>query len=139
VLGSGFPSTVPVHDLTIHAPTSKLVAWTHGRSAFSIDIGAPQGINSQSNLAFEYKLFQNYPNPFNPTTNIKYQIANNSLVSLKVYDILGKEIATLVNSKQSPGTYEVSFEGSNLASGIYFYKLSVDNDQISIKRMTLLK
>jgi len=139
MLGSGFPSTVPVHDLTIHAPTSKLVAWTHGRSAFSIDIGAPQGINSQSNLAFEYKLFQNYPNPFNPTTNIKYQIANNSLVSLKVYDILGKEIATLVNSKQSPGTYEVSFEGSNLASGIYFYKLSVDNDQISIKRMTLLK
>ena len=89
----------------------------------------------------KYFLFQNYPNPFNPSTNIKYQIANNQLqqVNLKVFDNLGKEIATLVNEKQSPGTYEVNFDGSNLASGIYFYKLSVGSEQIAVKRMTLLK
>jgi hypothetical protein len=139
VLGSGFPSNVPVHDLTIHAPTSRLIAWTHGRSTFSIDIGAIQGISNQNIIAGGYKLYQNYPNPFNPSTNIKFQIAYTSFVSLKVFDILGKEIETLVNDKKSPGDYKINFDGSNLASGIYFYKLSINSEQVAIKKMTLIK
>jgi photosystem II stability/assembly factor-like uncharacterized protein len=91
-----------------------------------------------SNVPNEFKLFQNYPNPFNPTTNIKYQISNSSFVSLKVYDILGKEIITLVNEKQIPGFYEVSFNANSLASGIYFYRLSAGNF-VQTKRMILLK
>jgi subtilisin-like proprotein convertase family protein len=86
----------------------------------------------------EFALFQNFPNPFNPFTKIKYQIKNSNFVSLKVYDILGKEITTLINEKQSPGKYEVSFGGSNFPSGIYFYKLEA-GDFTDVKRMVLVK
>lgn len=89
----------------------------------------------------EYFLSQNYPNPFNPVTNIRYQIANISLVTIKVYDILGKEIMTLVNEKQSSGNYEIKFDGSNLSSGIYFYKLTSEGEGYfsDVKTMILLK
>jgi hypothetical protein len=86
----------------------------------------------------EYKLYQNYPNPFNPSTNIKYQIKNNKLVTLKIYNILGIEVATLVSEKQSPGVYEVTFDGSGFASGIYFYKL-IAGDYSETRRMILIK
>jgi len=92
-----------------------------------------------SEIPSNYKLFQNYPNPFNPLTNIKYQIKNNSFVILKVYDLLGKEITTLVNKKQSSGEYEVKFEGVNLSSGIYFYSLLFDGNRMGTKKMILLK
>lgn len=92
-----------------------------------------------SNVPHKYLLEQNYPNPFNPTTNIKYQITKNSFVTLKVYDILGKEVAVLVNEKLQAGTYEVKFNGTNLPSGVYYYKLSVDNGQCDIKKMALIK
>jgi len=95
--------------------------------------------NISSEIPSEYKLYQNYPNPFNPSTNIKYQITNNKFIILKVFDMLGKEIATLVNEKQSPGTYEVNFDGSNLSTGIYFYRLSVDGNIIDTKKLVLLK
>jgi hypothetical protein len=99
----------------------------------------PAGVKKVSSTApSEYKLYQNYPNPFNPSTNIRYQITNNRFVLLKVYDILGKEIATLVNEKQSPGVYEVIFEGSNLSSGIYFYTLTA-GDFKATKRFVLIK
>lgn len=87
----------------------------------------------------KYSLEQNYPNPFNPFTNIRYQIAKNSYVTLKIYNILGKEVATLVNEKLSAGTYEVKFGGTNLPSGVYYYKLSIDNVPYSVKKMVLLK
>jgi hypothetical protein len=95
-------------------------------------------------LPEKFSLSQNYPNPFNPTTNIKYQIKNNIFVTLKVYDILGKEVAVLVNEKQSPGTYEVQFpngESANvqLPSGVYFYTLYADGERIDTKKMVLLK
>ena len=86
----------------------------------------------------EYRLYQNYPNPFNPSTNIKYQIANNKLVILKIYDILGKEVETLVNENQKPGTYEVTFDGSKLSSGIYFYTLTA-GEYNETKKMVLIK
>jgi hypothetical protein len=97
------------------------------------------GINVISkNIPDKYKLCQNYPNPFNPSTNIKYQIINNKLVTLKIYDILGKEVATLVNEKQSPGYYEVTWDASNYPSEVYFYKV-VCGDFSEVKKMILIK
>jgi enediyne biosynthesis protein E4 len=113
-----------------------------------------QGISNvgpvKNDSPIEYKLYQNYPNPFNPVTQIKFSIAENgkwksenSLVTLKVFDMLGKEVATLINEKLRPGTYEVSFSinqysGSQLPSGIYFYKLTA-GDFTSVKKMILIK
>jgi photosystem II stability/assembly factor-like uncharacterized protein len=74
-------------------------------------------------IPFEYALYQNYPNPFNPTTTIKYSVKEAGIVSLKVYDILGKEIATLVNEIKTPGEYTTTFDASLLSSGIYFYTM----------------
>ena len=93
-----------------------------------------------SEVPDKYSLYQNYPNPFNPTTNIKYQVTNNNkaLVILKVFDVLGKEVATLVNEKQSPGTYEITFDGSSVSSGVYYYKLSADKFT-DTKRMVIIK
>ena len=96
-----------------------------------------------SDIPENFELFQNYPNPFNPTTKIKFEIPSDvkremSDLKLVVYDILGKEITTLVNEQLQPGTYEVTFDGSNYPSGIYFYKLIAGNF-IETKKMLLIK
>jgi len=87
-----------------------------------------------------FSLDQNYPNPFNPSTKIQYTIGNAGLVSLKVYDVLGHEVATLVNSNQEAGSYTVPFNTSelNLSSGVYFYRLQAGSF-VSIKKLILLK
>ena len=91
------------------------------------------------NLVAKYfSLDQNYPNPFNPSTTISYNLAENADVSLKVYDVMGQEVAKLVNEKQSAGTHNVQFDASELSSGIYFYKL-IAGDFISVKKMSLIK
>jgi len=79
--------------------------------------------NGSTNVVNKFGLSQNYPNPFNPSTNIKYDIMNKSFVTIKVYNIIGKEIVTLVNKEQNTGTYEVQFSNNLLPGGIYFYKL----------------
>jgi hypothetical protein len=89
-------------------------------------------------LPIEYSLEQNYPNPFNPTTTIRYQIPKDGMVTLKVYDILGAEVTTLVNEEKITGKYEVSFDASSLASGVYIYRLNV-NDFVNVKKMVMLK
>jgi photosystem II stability/assembly factor-like uncharacterized protein len=71
----------------------------------------------------DFVLYQNYPNPFNPTTTITFQISEPGFVSLKVYNVLGNEVVTLINEEKAPGKYEIKFDGSHLSSGIYFYKL----------------
>ena len=86
----------------------------------------------------ETKLFANYPNPFNPSTVIKYQLSEASQVSLKVYDVMGREVATLVNSFQNKGSYDINFNANGLSSGIYFYKLNVNGKQ-HINKMLLMK
>jgi hypothetical protein len=86
----------------------------------------------------KYELYQNYPNPFNPITSIEYSIPLDSHVSLKVYDILGNEVATLVNESKLPGSYQVSFDASGLASGVYFYKLQTGSYSQS-RKMIILK
>jgi len=87
---------------------------------------------------YETKLYDNYPNPFNPSTRIKYQVASISHVSLVVYDVLGNEVATLVNEEKHAGSYEVNFNASMLASGIYYYRLTAGTFA-EIKKMILLK
>ena len=95
--------------------------------------------NSEVNkIPVEYSLLQNYPNPFNPVTVICYELSAVSHVELKVYDILGREVMTLVNGTQSAGYNEVRFEASNLPGGIYFYRLSVGN-YVGVKKMVLVR
>jgi len=85
-----------------------------------------------------FSLSQNYPNPFNPTTVIHYTVPKTSLVNLSVFNLLGQEVKTLVNEEKSPGEYEVRFDGSNLPSGIYFYRL-VAGDFVKTMKMLLMK
>ena len=100
--------------------------------------------NQDDNIITEYKLEQNYPNPFNPTTTIKYSIPPSTEhysvqhTTLKIYDILGREVAILVNELQQSGNYQVIFDASNLASGIYFYKL-IHGIFVGSKKMILLQ
>jgi hypothetical protein len=96
------------------------------------------GNNMITNIPKSFELSQNYPNPFNPTTTIKYQIPKDAFVSIKIYDILGREIYSLVNENKQAGYYSVNFNGSNLASGIYFYRIKA-GDYVNVKRMALIK
>jgi hypothetical protein len=86
----------------------------------------------------EFKLEQNYPNPFNPTTIIRFQVKDSRFVTLKVYDILGKEKSTIVNKDLNAGSYSYSFDASNLSSGVYFYKLTSGSFS-DVKRMVIIK
>jgi photosystem II stability/assembly factor-like uncharacterized protein len=143
ILGTGFPTNVPCHDLTFHAPTRTLVVWTHGRSAYKISLLV--GIKPVGNATPQtFKLYQNYPNPFNPVTKIKFSVAPVETglrpvsTRLEVFDLLGRIAATPVNESLSPGTYEVNFDGSSFSTGVYFYRLTVGSYS-ETKRMLLLK
>jgi hypothetical protein len=89
-------------------------------------------------LPEKYSLNQNFPNPFNPSTNISYQLPFSGQVALKIYDVLGKEVATLVNEEKPAGSYQVNWNASNLSSGIYFYRLHTGSF-VETKKMILLK
>jgi|WetSurMetagenome_2_1015567.scaffolds.fasta_scaffold18299_3 hypothetical protein len=105
----------------------------------TITYNLPIGIRQTSNtIPSEIKLMQNYPNPFNPMTNVKWSILNEENVKIVVCDILGKEVAILINEKLKAGEYEVTFDGSDLSSGIYFYKLGTGNFS-EVKKMILIK
>jgi hypothetical protein len=86
----------------------------------------------------EFRLYQNYPNPFNPNTVISWQLPAKSHVLIKVYDMLGKEVAQLIDEEKPAGTYKIIFNASSLASGIYFYKIQT-NSFSNVKKMVLLK
>jgi hypothetical protein len=114
--------------------------------ASSIGYGTPGKINdtfvnvddTDKNLPTEYSLLQNYPNPFNPSTTISYSLPKASNVSLKVYDIIGNEVATLVNEFKAPGNYQIKFDASRLSSGVYFYRIQTEYFTSS-KKLILLK
>jgi flagellar hook assembly protein FlgD len=98
----------------------------------SVDVSSPQ----------KFTLKQNYPNPSNPTSKIDYDIPVNAFVSIEVYDVSGRKVSQLVNEKQNAGYYSVSFNGSNLASGIYFYKIFVKSEKEQFngtKKLVLIK
>ena len=149
-LGNDLPN-VPVTDIDLHNPTRNLVAATYGRSLHKISLDQITDVDDVSELPDNFHLSQNYPNPFNPTTTIEFTIPTppqpspyqgeglrEGLVTLKIYDILGNEISTLVNEPKSPGTYEIQFNASNLTSGVYFYKIETEKFSQS-KKMILLK
>lgn len=96
------------------------------------------GVSGELYPLVKFKLAQNYPNPFNPSTTIKYSIPSSEFVTLKVYDILGNEVSTLVNEEKPAGNYEVNFNALNLPSGAYFYRLQTGS-LVETKKMILLK
>jgi hypothetical protein len=91
-------------------------------------------------IAYNFSLIGNYPNPFNPSTLISYSISKSSFVSIKVYDIMGREIATLINEQKNPGKYSVEFNSArfSLSTGVYFCRLTAEN-KVDVKRMLLIK
>lgn len=105
----------------------------HNRDGFTA-----KNTKSEISVPLKYELSQNYPNPFNPITNIKYQIQKTGLATLKIYDLLGREIKTLVNEVKNPGSYMVSFNGAEFASGVYFYRIQ-SGDFIQVKKMLMIK
>ena len=112
--------------------------------AIAISPESPSGVIVQQDIQSpeEYYLAQNFPNPFNPSTKIKYSVPQSSQVVIKVFDVLGNELATLVNEEKPAGTYELTWNANNLPSGIYFYQLSTTSgagDYINTKKMVLLK
>jgi hypothetical protein len=134
----GMPYAI-VFDLTIVNPSRKLRATTHGNGVFERKLYQnPLGITGNGNeTPKEYKLEQNFPNPFNPSTKINYSVPKSGLVTLKIYDMIGKEVATLVNENKTAGNYTMVFNGSNLSSGIYFYRLTAGNFSETKKLMVI--
>lgn len=110
--------------------------WVDAQVVYNLITDVPDDRKSGKTETFQ--LLQNYPNPFNPTTTIKYRVSELSFVSLKIYNVLGNEVAILVNDELPIGNYEVSFSAIDLPSGIYFYQLKSDK-LISVKKMVLLK
>lgn len=142
-LGNGMPY-VPVLDFSYFNNGTKrlLRAATHGRSAFEINLNdILTSIDVEENSPItptQFSLEQNYPNPFNPATIIKFSLPQKSFVSLKIFDVLGKEVQILVEEEKSEGTYEVTFDAANLPSGVYFYTMQTDNF-LSTKKLIVLK
>jgi plastocyanin len=101
-------------------------------------VAAPVGIQPTGEVVNTYNLYQNYPNPFNPSTIIKFSLPKSNFVTLKVYDMSGKEVKTLVNNQMSQGSYEYTLNASDLSSGIYFYKINA-GDFSELKRMVMIK
>ncbi|MFN3562478.1 MAG: T9SS type A sorting domain-containing protein [Chloroherpetonaceae bacterium] len=125
-LGGGFTR---VNEGDNPIPSSRIAQWTATSSSTQEQThNQPKG----------YALLQNYPNPFNPTTVISYQLPVSSDVSLKVYDVLGKEVMTLVSGRQAAGSYTYTLNASNLSSGVYFYRLQAGNF-VQTKKMMLVK
>ena len=137
LLGSGMP-TVEVYDMKYRETNKILLAATHGRGCFKIDLTGLTGIQNNNVTAEKFSLAQNYPNPFNPTTKIKYSIPSSSFVTLKVYDIIGNEIETIVSQNMGRGVYEVQWDAAKYSSGVYIYKINAGSYNES-KVMLLVK
>ena len=99
---------------------------------------AINGLETERDRADQFLLSQNFPNPFNPETVIKYQIPTDSHVSLKVFDVLGNEVASLVDEMREAGNHEIHWKGNNVPSGVYFYQISA-GDYKNVKKMMLQK
>ena len=117
----------------------KLVEVTDIRNHYmDLDNNANGTTENSLEIPTEFSLAQNYPNPFNPSTTINYSLPNTQYTVLKIYDITGKEVMTLINETKPAGRYQVKFDGSNLGSGVYFYKISAGSFT-ALKRMLLIK
>ena len=145
------PLMIPVNFSTNDIPDSALIVFTvannlnyqHDGSKLYLDNMSFENLitsinKPRSELSNNFQLSQNYPNPFNPRTKIQYSIPQRSHVTINVCDILGKELINLVNEEKEIGNYEIEFDGSNLSSGVYFYRMLAGNF-VNVKRLTLLK
>jgi hypothetical protein len=102
-------------------------------------VGEPTDIEDpQMEIPSEFRLEQNYPNPFNPSTNFRFKIAEAGLTTLKIYNLLGQEVAVVLDEFMNPGTYDFRFDATGLSSGIYFYRIRV-NDFSASKKMILIR
>jgi hypothetical protein len=145
-IGAGFDS-VEVLGIWYHAPATCIVGNPRPSPVDSRpDIGACESPLSapgstgveETHIPARFLLLQNYPNPFNPTTAVSYQLSAVSDVKLVIFDMLGREVAVLVKEKQNPGRYEVQFDASRLASGVYFYRLEA-GQFVSTRKLVVLR
>ena len=138
-----FPSQLPVEGGSAVALTDFDNVWVVGvgDAILKGGVGGTLGIKEKSQNTFpnSFVLSQNYPNPFNPSTKIEFVIPKSSFVNLKVYDVLGREVAILVNEEKQPGIYEVNFDASGFSSGVYFYRLRAGSNYSITQKMVLLK
>lgn len=129
-----FGDKVDVTAIDTTAPNSGII----GTDGVAWRIVGPVGVEDEDQIPTEYSLSQNYPNPFNPSTAIRFSILTSEFVTLKVFDVLGKEVATLVNEEKPAGIYEVNFNASQLTSGVYLYTINAGSF-IETKKLTLIK
>ena len=127
------------HDHSLDSTLQTYFTWDNNSNQnWNIYLSPVTGIkNILTDKPTTWNLFQNYPNPFNPTT-INYSVPKTSFVIIKVYDVLEKIVATLINEEKMPGNYNVEFDGSDLPSGVYFYQLDA-GDFVATKKLLLLK
>jgi len=144
----GLPDVVQAMDLNYTTVNNVIRVMTHGNGAYERKFLSqiPTDLENEPITVAGFKLEQNYPNPFNPTTKLSFVIGHSSFVSIKVYDAIGNEIETLINREMPAGTHTVTFDGTGLPSGIYFYRLKVTDPETSsgqgyseTKKMVLLK
>jgi photosystem II stability/assembly factor-like uncharacterized protein len=132
----GFPEAVLVSDLVISPSNRSLRAATHGNGAYQRKLLPPvTGVEEQGEVPLDFSLGQNYPNPFNPSTTISYTLRQSASVSLNVYDLLGREVATIASGRLGPGTYRALFTPRNLPGGLYLYRLRAGPLTISKKML----
>ncbi len=127
-IGQGFAAPAGSGNARVHS----------GFLASLMATGTTSVPGSEGGIPAAFSLSQNFPNPFNPSTNIQFSIVNRQLTIVTVLDLLGREVKTLVNEVKEPGTYTVNFDGSNLASGIYFYKLTA-GEFVRVCKMILIR
>jgi len=128
----------PLDSLYMVLSEDSRLIWVEYNRSISYDSITITSVDNESFSVNSYYLSDAFPNPFNPTTKIEYRIPQSKFVSIKVYDLLGREIAALVNEKKSAGNYEVEFDASDLSSGIYFYQIRSGNYS-NTRKMILLK
>jgi len=139
--GQSFPKILPIDG------GGAILTWTDYRGGANYDIyaqrlnanGTITDVRTSPSIPDKFELYQNYPNPFNPATKVSFVIGKSSFVTLKIYDVLGREVSTLVNGNKKAGRYEVEFNGSMLPSGVYFYRLEMDGPTSQDKSFTQVK
>jgi hypothetical protein len=138
-IDKGIQDTIIVYNdgkETIFVPAMDYIGSAPDIGAY--EFGNPAAIEQEIIVLTNYILRQNYPNPFNPSTTIEFTLPKSEFVELKIYNILGKEVSTLVSNKLNQGNHTYQFKGKNLASGIYYYQL-VAGDYREVKKMILIK
>lgn len=136
-MGTGLPNS-SVNDMQIHAPTRIALAFTHGRSMWELNLDDLTAVAENREIPVRMELHQNYPNPFNPTTTISFTLSRSAFVTLRVFDVRGRTVATLVHDDLPAGNHRNVFDGAGLASGVYFYRLQA-GEAAQTRRMLLLK